>query len=180
MRIVGGKHKGRRLIAPSGLIARPTADRAREALFNILAHTDRVELDGAVVLDGFAGSGALGLEALSRGAARVIFLENHPESLAAIKANLTALREKADVIQVDATRPPPAREACNLVFLDPPYNSGLSTPCLTALAAKGWLAPGALCVVELAVDEPFTPPEGFEAVEERAYGAARLVFVTTP
>lgn len=177
MRIVGGSHKGRRLAVPEGRVARPTGDRAREALFNILAHTDRVELDGAVVLDCFAGSGALGLEALSRGAARVLFMENHPDSLAAIKTNLAMMGKAADILRVDATKPPPAREPCNLVFLDAPYNSGLSAPCLTALSQQGWLVPGALCIVEVAADEPFTPPEGFAAVDERSYGAAKMVFV---
>lgn len=178
MRIVGGSHKGRRLAAPDGRIARPTADRARESLFNILAHSDHVDLEGAVVVDAFAGSGALGLEALSRGAAAVTFLELHPDSLAAIKANLATLGETAEVIRADATRPPPAKRPCNLALLDAPYDKDLSAPALAALARQGWLAPGALCVVELAAKEAFTPPEGFTPVDERTYGAARLVFLT--
>lgn len=177
VRIVGGSLRGRRLCAPDGKVARPTADRAREALFNILAHSDRIALDGAVVVDCFAGSGALGFEALSRGAARVSFIESHADSLAAIRANLSMLGETAEVIRGDATNPPSAREPCSLAFLDAPYHSDLSAPCLAALVRQGWLAPKALCVVEVAAKEEFTPPEGFEMVDERVYGAARLVFV---
>lgn len=182
MRIVGGNAKGRRLAAPAGHIARPTADRAREALFNILAHSPHVDLVGAVVVDAFAGSGALGLEALSRGAAQAFFLENHPASLAAIRANVAELKEteRARIIRADATKPPAATTACTLVLLDAPYNLDLSAPALSALSAQGWLAPGALAVVEVAAKEIFFPPQGFELLDERTYGAARLVFVKSP
>ena len=177
MRIVGGRHKGRTLTAPDGRVARPTADRARQALFNILAHTDLVALDGAVVVDCFAGSGALGLEALSRGAAHVTFVESHPDSLAAIRANLAALKEQADIVRADAAKVPPAKRPCTLALLDAPYHSGLSVPCLTALAAQDWLAEDALAVVEVAAKEAFIPPPGFEIVDQRLYGAARLIFL---
>ncbi len=178
MRIVGGSHKGRRLAAPPGRVARPTADRARESLFNILAHSAHVELEEAVVVDAFAGSGALGLEALSRGAAHAWFIESHPDSLAAIRANVAELREagRASLIRADATKPPPAKQACTLALVDAPYNLELSAPCLAALARQGWLAPEALAVVEVAAKEAFTPPDEFEVVDERTYGAARLVF----
>lgn len=180
MRIVGGRNKGRRLTAPDGRIARPTADRAREALFNILAHSAHVELEDAVVVDAFAGSGALGLEALSRGAAHATFLEMHPASLAAIKANVAELKEaeRAVILRADATKPPMAKQACTLALVDAPYNLDLSAPCLAGLARQGWLAPGALAVVEVAAKEAFSPPAGFTVVDERTYGAARLVFVT--
>jgi 16S rRNA (guanine966-N2)-methyltransferase len=179
MRLVAGRHKGRRLEAPPGRIARPTADRVRQALFDILAHTDLVELDGAVVVDAFAGSGALGLEALSRGASHASFLELDTQSLAAIYANIKALKEESrtKVIRADATKPPAAPQPGTLAFLDPPYHSGLAAPCLEALAAKGWLAEEALAVVELATDEAFTPPAGFVQMDERDRGAARLVFL---
>jgi 16S rRNA (guanine966-N2)-methyltransferase len=178
MRIVGGSHKGRRLAAPPGRVARPTADRARESLFNILAHSEHVELDGALVVDAFAGSGALGLEALSRRAAHAWFIDSHPDSLAAIRANVAELREteRATIIRADATKPPRAAQACTLALVDAPYNLELSAPCLAALARQGWLAPAALAVVEVAAKEAFTPPDGFEVVDERTYGAARLVF----
>jgi len=179
MRLVAGRHKGRRLTAPPGRIARPTADRVRQALFDILAHTDLVELDGAVVVDAFAGSGALGLEALSRGADRASFLELHPESLAALHANIAALGEESrtKVIRADAARPPAAPAPCTLALLDPPYHSGLAGPCLAGLAARGWLADQALVVVELAADEDFAAPAGFDVVDSRRHGAAKLVFV---
>jgi len=179
VRIVGGSHKGRRLTAPDGRVTRPTSDRARESLFNILAHSALVELEGACVLDAFAGSGALGLEALSRGAGHVWFLEKHPSALAAIKANVAELREeaRATVLRADATKPPPAMRPCNLVLLDAPYDKNLSTPCLAALAAKGWLAPAALAVVEVAARESLSLPEGFALEDERTYGAARVAFM---
>lgn len=178
MRIVGGKHKGRTLVAPDGKVARPTADRAREALFNILAHSDLVDLENARVIDCFAGAGGLGLEALSRGASQVTFVENHPQSLKAIRDNLAALKENADIIRADATRLPKATAPCTLALADPPYHSDLAGPCLIALAAQGWLAPAALVVVEVAAKEVFIPPSGFSTHDERIYGAARLIFLT--
>lgn len=179
MRIIAGSHRGRRLAAPAGRVARPTADRTREALFNILAHSDHVDLEGATVLDAFAGSGALGLEALSRGAARAFFIENHRDSLAALAANIETLgeRQRASIVRTDATKPPLAPTACGLILLDAPYHSGLSGPCLEALARQGWLAEGALAVVEIAADEAFIPPPGFACLDERRYGAAKLVFL---
>jgi 16S rRNA (guanine966-N2)-methyltransferase len=179
MRIVAGRHKGRRLEAPPGLTARPTADRVRQPLFDILTHTDLVELDGAVVVDCFAGSGALGLEALSRGAAHASFLELHPQSLAAIYANIKALGEdgRTTVIRADAAKPPAASRPCTLAFLDPPYHSGLAVACLEGLSARNWLAEGALAVVEVAADETFVPPSGFTETDRRDRGAARLVFL---
>lgn len=179
MRIVAGLHKGRRLEAPAGRDTRPTADRVRQALFDILMHSDLVEMEGARVVDAFAGSGALGLEALSRGAAHACFLELAAQPLAAIYANIKALRVEGEtkVVRADAAKPPAAPHACTLAFLDPPYHSGLAAPCLEGLAAKGWLAPAALAVVEVAADEIFVPPAGFQVADERPRGAARLVFL---
>jgi 16S rRNA (guanine966-N2)-methyltransferase len=183
MRIVAGRHRGRRLLAPSGETVRPTSDRAREALFDILSH-GRLAADGipfaeAAVLDAFAGTGALGLEALSRGAAGAVFIEQDREALAIVRKNIEALGEsaRARIIPGDATRPPRAHLACTVAFLDPPYRSGLAGPALAALAAAGWLAPDALAVVEFAAREHFAPPAGFTVVDERVYGAARLVFL---
>jgi 16S rRNA (guanine966-N2)-methyltransferase len=178
MRIVAGRYRGRSLRTPDDLAVRPTADRTREALFNILAHSEHVELDGARVVDCFAGSGALGLEALSRGASHASFVDSHPDSLAALKDNIALLGEGANtaVFRCDATNPP-AGQPCTLALLDAPYNSGLSGKCLQALARKGWLSPDALCVVEVAAKEDFTAPDGFTIVDERVYGAAKLVFV---
>ena len=182
MRITGGRHRGRRLRAPREAELRPTAERARQALFNILAH-GRLggELKGARVLDAFAGTGALGLEALSRGAAHATFLERDRAAIASLRRNLAALEEeeRGSVLSADATQPPPAAPgaAVAIAFLDPPYRSGLAGPALTALAARGWLAPGALLAVETAAREDFTPPVGFEIVDERRYGDTRIMFL---
>jgi 16S rRNA (guanine966-N2)-methyltransferase len=184
MRIVAGSHRGRRLVAPRGRGVRPTADRTREALFNILEHGGLVAgggspVRGARVVDAFAGTGAMGLEALSRGAESAVFMENCREALDALGRNIAACREddRTQILRIDATRPPQARAACALAFLDPPYDSGLAAPCLAALAAGGWLADDALCTIELAAGEAFTPPDGFETVDERRYGAARVVLL---
>ena len=192
MRIVAGRHRGRRIEAPEGLAVRPTGDRTREAVFNILtqgklawrAHAgeDGNPLEGARVLDAFAGTGALGLEALSRGAAEVTFMEEQAAALATCKRNIQALEEAARcrVLSCDVLRPPHAEAPSDLVLMDPPYNQGLAPPALTALQAAGWLAPGALAVVELMAGEPLEPPAGFEIIEERKYGKARVVFLRAP
>jgi 16S rRNA (guanine966-N2)-methyltransferase len=183
MRIVAGKHRGRPLLAPPGERVRPTSDRAREALFNILSHGDfaaeGVPFAEAPVLDAFAGTGALGLEALSRGAGAAVFIEQDSAALAALRKNIAALGEsgRSRIISGDATRPPRAQAACAVVFLDPPYRSGLAGPALTALAAAGWFAPGALAIIELAAREELPPAAGFAVIDERRYGAARLVFL---
>lgn len=188
MRIIGGRHRGRRLAAPPGEAVRPTSDRAREAVFNILAHGGfgaggASIVSGAVVLDAFCGTGAMGLEALSRGAARAIFVDNEPQSLVAARANIAALKEQAAarVIAADATRPPPRPNdvpAAMLAFFDPPYAEAVAGTALAAFADRGWLAAGAICVVEEAVQAPaFVPPSGFEALQERRYGAARVTLL---
>lgn len=184
VRITAGKHKGRKLAVPPGREVRPTSDRTRQALFNIIEHGGFREGGGsplrdAHVLDAFAGSGALGLEALSRGAARAIFMENAAPAIEAIRQNAAACREQSntDILRVDATKPPRARVGCEFVFLDPPYRQGLVEPALEALAAAGWLAAGAICCVELAADERFAIPPGFTGLDERRYGAARIVLL---
>jgi 16S rRNA (guanine966-N2)-methyltransferase len=183
LRIVGGVHRGRRLTVPLGEAVRPTSDRAREALFNVLSHggfaSGGLPFADRAVLDAFAGTGAFGLEALSRGASAAVFIDNGREALAVLRRNIAVLGEedRAHVIAGDATRPPRAGFACTLAFLDPPYRSGLAVPALTALAAAGWLAADALAVVEIAASEEFSSPAGFARVDERLYGAARLVFL---
>lgn len=180
MRIVGGRHRGRPLAAPPGAGVRPTSDRAREALFDILGHGRyQAPFRDAAVLDAFAGTGALGLEALSRGAAEAFFIEEDRAALAALRRNIAALGEtaRATVLAGDATRPPPARRAVAIAFLDPPYRSGLAAPALEALAAAGWLAPEGLATVEVAAKEPFAAPAGFEILDERRYGAARVIIL---
>lgn len=183
MRIVGGRHRGRPLEAPDGLAVRPTADRTRESMFNILCQGKLAEngnpLIDAQVLDAFAGTGALGLEALSRGAARVTFMENQAASLKACRANVKSLGEDAssDILQGDVLRPPPAKAPCDIVLMDPPYNQDLPRPAIVALNAAGWIAPAALVVVELMAQESFEVPEGFEELDNRKYGKARLIFL---
>jgi len=184
MRIVAGKHRGRSIAAPKGLDVRPTSDRAREALFNILEHGHFTAngtslLIGAHVLDIFAGSGALSLEALSRGAAHVTFIENSATARAALRANARKLGELArvTVVQADATKLPVAGEPCELVLMDPPYRSGLAARALSALAERGWLAKGAICVAEISAAEPFEAPAEFTPLDDRRYGKAKIVFL---
>jgi 16S rRNA (guanine966-N2)-methyltransferase len=183
LRIVGGTHRGRRLIAPPGEAVRPTSDRAREALFNILSHGDfaasGLPFAERPVLDAFAGTGALGLEALSRGASAAAFIEESREALATLRRNVAALGEedRAQIVAGDATHPPRAVWACAVAFLDPPYRSGLAAPALGALAAAGWLTEDALVVIEVAAHEDLPLPGGFTLIDERVYGAARLVFL---
>jgi len=193
VRIVGGRHRGRRLEAPPSAGVRPTADRVREAVFNLLLHAgfaQRIDgatvLDGARVLDAFCGTGALGLEALSRGAASVAFLDNAPASLAVVRRNLALLGEAdaATVVRGDCVRPPAAPpailSAADLVFLDPPYRQGLVAPALSALAERGWIAPGALCVVEEAADTPPDLPDGWAFLDMRTYGETTVTFARAP
>ena len=184
MRIVAGKHRGRQLAVPQGSDIRPTADRVREAIFNSLCHGNARIGKGdcvrdAIVLDGFAGTGALGLEAVSRGAAHVTLMELNRDALELCRGNVASLSEQpcVTVLSGDCLNPVRAAQPCDLVFLDPPYRSGAAGEALEALASAGWIAPGALCVVELAAKEPFTPPDGAELLDERRYGAARVVFV---
>lgn len=181
MRIVAGRFKGRALIVPEGLAVRPTSDKARQALFNIIAHAPFVgtPLAGARFLDGFAGSGAVGLEALSRGAAETVFMD---VALGPVRANLRGLTladgQKATPIQADCRKPPRAPAPVDLAALDPPYRQGLAAPALTALAANGWIGPHTVTAVEVgARDDAFDPPAGFVTLDDRRYGAARLVFV---
>jgi 16S rRNA (guanine966-N2)-methyltransferase len=185
MRIVGGKYRGRRLAVPPGEAVRPTSERAREALFNILAHGRfgaAPIFDDARVLDAFAGTGAFGLEALSRGARFACFIELDRAARDVLAANIKALGEtsRTRVLAADATRPPSADGPYDLVFLDPPYRSGLAAPALEALARRGWLTPGALVIAELPARGQFQAPSGFAALEERRYGAGRLVFLRRP
>ena len=182
MRVVAGRLKGRRLAAPDGPDVRPTADKARQAIFNIIEHGGLSErpLDGAVVVDLFAGTGAMGIEALSRGAARCTFVENDRTALAALAANLKTCglgAAEARVLRTDALRLPPAPEPADLAFLDPPYGEGLGAPALEALATQGWLKHGALCVLELGRRDELAPPAGFTLLDERRYGAARVAFL---
>lgn len=175
MRVIAGAWRGRRLVAPAGATTRPTADRARQTVFDVLWHAPwagRAAIEGVQVLDAFAGSGAMGIEALSRGAAAATFLETDATALAAIRANLRACRAEARgrVLRADATAPPPAPAPCGLVLLDPPYGQGLVPRALAALAAAGWLAPAALIVAETEAELPDLA--GYALLDRRAVGRA--------
>ena len=179
MRIIAGRWKGRALVAPPGLATRPTSDRARQAIFDQLWHAPwagRAVVENAAVLDGFAGTGAMGLEALSRGAARVFFMEQDRAALAALRANIAGCKaeDACRVIAGDVTATPIAAAPCTLVFLDPPYGKGLVPRALAGLQAKGWIAPGALIVAETGRDDEAVMLPGFEVVSTRDHGAARL------
>jgi 16S rRNA (guanine966-N2)-methyltransferase len=181
MRIDAGSHRGVRLAAPEGEDTRPTSDRARQAVFNILAHSYDAIRD-AKVLDVFAGSGALGLEALSRGAERASFIESDRGAADCIKKNIAGCREqaRAHLFIADASRPPRAGGnwgPCSLVFLDPPYGKGLIALTLVALREGGWIAPEALIVAEVDRKETLEPPADFSVLEDRHYGKARILLM---
>jgi 16S rRNA (guanine966-N2)-methyltransferase len=181
MRIVGGSLRGRMLAAPRSQAVRPTADRLRESLFNILAHAYADPVAGARVLDLFAGTGALGLEAMSRGAAFTLFVDDGAEARALIRENVAALGlgGTTRVFRRDATKLGNAHplEPFSLVFLDPPYGHGLAERALVAAQAGGWLTPQALIVVEEKADAGFTAPDGFEEIERRRYDDTELIFL---
>ncbi|MGH7014462.1 MAG: 16S rRNA (guanine(966)-N(2))-methyltransferase RsmD [Stellaceae bacterium] len=182
LRIIAGKHRGRKLTPLSGGNVRPTTGRAREAIFNILAHAafaPRPAYEDAVVLDAFAGSGALGLEALSRGARFVSFMERDRTARAVLTANVVAMSaaRQTAVLAGDALRPPRASAPATLAFLDPPYAEDWAAPALAALAAAGWLLPEAIVVVELSAKRDLTQPAGFTLLDQRRYGAAKIAFL---
>jgi 16S rRNA (guanine966-N2)-methyltransferase len=173
--------RGRALAAPKSQAIRPTADRLRESLFNILAHAYEDPITDARVLDLFAGTGALGLEAISRGAAFALFVDDGAEARALIRQNVEALALGAvtRIFRRDASRLGAAHplEPFNLVFCDPPYGRGLAEQALAAARAGGWLAPEALIVVEEAADAGFTAPHGFEELERRRYDDTEFVML---
>lgn len=178
VRILTGRLKGRRLFVPAGKEIRPTAERAREALFDILAHgTPR--LVGARFLDLFAGTGAVGIEAWSRGAAEVVLVEQERAARAVIERNLRTLglTDRIRLLVADATRLGRSPAPFDLVFLDPPWHSGLAGPALTSALSGGWIAEDGRIVVELAAKERFEPPAGLTVEDERRYGLARLIFL---
>ena len=181
MRIVGGRLRGRTLVPPRSDAIRPTADRLRETLFNILMHRYGDPVTGARVLDLFAGTGALGLEASSRGAAFVLFVDDGAQARALLRENVEALGlgGTTRIFRRDATKLGPAHplEPFGLAFLDPPYGHRLAEQALIAARDGGWLVPQALVVVEEAADANFVAPEGYEELERREHGDSELVFL---
>jgi 16S rRNA (guanine966-N2)-methyltransferase len=184
VRIVAGSLKGRTITTPEGQGTRPTSDRARQAVFNVLEHAAWAEpLDGMRVMDLYAGSGALGFEAISRGAAFALFVETDEEARGAIRENADAygVMGRSRVHRRSAidlgSRPGSDGEAFDLAFLDPPYRKGLGEQTLARLLEGGWLKPGALVVFERGSDEPEIDTPGYERLDARNYGAARVLFL---
>ena len=188
MRIVGGEWRGRRLDAGPDRRIRPTSDRLRESLFNILAHGDPPLPEGAVVIDAFAGTGALGFEALSRGARHVTFIDNHRDSRKLIEQNAALLgiaggmnSDRYDIVSTNLAKlsAPPCKEPANLILMDPPYDKGLVTPTLEGLIAQGALAPGCVVVVELGPKEEISVPDGLSQIREITSKKSRIVILTS-
>jgi 16S rRNA (guanine966-N2)-methyltransferase len=184
MRIVAGTFRGRPLVAPKGHSVRPTADRTRQAIFNVLEHAAWApELEDARAIDLFAGVGGLGLEAISRGAGFCRFLEQDETALGAIRANVASLKleDRVSVERRDATRlgrrVPGGAPAFDLAFLDPPYGKGLGLKALTSLADGDWLTDGAIAVLERGTRDEATTPLGYELLDERVWGVARVSFL---
>jgi 16S rRNA (guanine966-N2)-methyltransferase len=184
MRIVGGKFKGRAIVTPEGHNTRPTSDRARESIFNVLAHADwSPPLEGARIIDAFAGSGALGFEAISRGGAFCLFVETDSAARGAIRQNAETLQlfgitrvHRRSAVDLGA-KPAGVGDPFDLVFLDPPYGHGLVPQALEQLSAGDWLAPGAIAMAENGSDEPAPIAPGWERLDERTYGSARVSFL---
>ncbi len=180
MRIVGGRLKGRVLSAPSSRDIRPTSERLRESIFDILEHRYPGHIEGARVVDLFAGSGALAIEALSRGARFALLVDNRVEARALLRANVEAmgLGGVTRIWRADATRlgSAPAGGPFALAFVDPPYGQRLAGPALASLVEGGWLEANALCVVEESAKAEIDAPEGLALVDERTYGDTRIVF----
>ena len=184
MRIIGGKYKGRTLKVPAGRKIRPTSDRAREGIFNILTHSINWRgFDKITVLDVFSGTGALGFEAMSRGVSSGVFIDNNASAIKYVKANASTLKEGSNILplKLDATRlsqPPRASGApFDLTFLDPPYGSKLLDQALMALCQNGWIAIGGLIVIETNKDDKLTLSQNLILIDERIYGITQIKFL---
>lgn len=180
VRIVAGKFKGRNIEAPEGKNTRPTTDRVRESLFNLLAHNKHMpEIAGARVIDLFAGSGALGFEALSRGASFCLFVEIAAGARGVIRTNIENFQlfgstriHRRSAVDLGA-KPNGVGDPFNLVFLDPPYGQGLVEPALTQLQRGNWLSDNAVAIIETPLEEE-PEPDGWEKLDSREYGDIRI------
>lgn len=182
MRIVAGKFRGKQLETPKTDAIRPTSDRVREAVFSIIGSRIGPNLDGLYVLDLFAGTGALGFEALSRGASHCAFVDTGIEARGLVRAHIESFgvggqtkllkRDATDLGPIERLRP------ADLVFVDPPYGQGLGEKAITSALAGGWIAPGALIVIEDRKDAEITAPQGTEIIDDRVYGDTRMTFLT--
>lgn len=182
MRIIAGKYRAKKLIAPDGTTTRPTSDRAREAVFNMLDSKLRKNgagWGGLTVLDVFAGTGAMGLEALSRGAKALFAAEKDPAAVRCFYQNADPFIKDGLPVRLfaDALNPPAGENPAGLVFMDPPYNQGLVVPALDILTRKGWIDRRTVCVVEIARQEQNVLPDAFEMTDSRVYGKAEILFV---
>lgn len=181
MRIIAGRFKGTALATPRSDATRPTSDRLRETIFNILAHGIGLDLDGVRVLDLFAGTGALGFEAISRGARHATFVDEAVEPRGLIRRNMETmgLNGVAKILRRDATKLGAAGtiEPFDLVFADPPYDKGLGELALASAKVGGWLAPGAICVLEERANAVITLPDGFEILDQRSAGDSQVLFL---
>lgn len=178
MRIISGTHKGRTLVCPEGTTTRPTSDRVKESIFNLLIHSMGISFTGLHVLDMFAGSGALGIEALSRGAKHATFVEADSSAIQALRKNAKPFPAKW-IIQDDATTfILPTPQQFGLIFLDPPYNQGLLEPCLTHLVVKNYVAPKALFVLEMGHKDAPTLPSFCVIRKEKIYGHTKALMCT--
>lgn len=175
MRIIAGKYRGKKLFTPQDLNVRPTAERAREALFSIL-YSRLGNFTSCEVLDVFAGTGAFGFEALSRGAKCVSFIDKEPKLVMKNAALFPAEKTNISIIKADVSNLPRAAKAYNLIFMDAPYAKGLSAETIQNLRQKNWLSPDALCLIETRYDEALDLPEDFVPVDERCYGLAKIRF----
>ena len=181
MRIISGKHKGRNIAAPRGLEIRPTSDRVREAVFNSLEHSNWEKGGLSVfketrVLDAFCGTGACGLEALSRGAGHVTFIDNNNAAVSQCKHNIRSLKEegRTEILKADCLSPPRPIEPNALVFIDPPYGRNLAGTTLRKLLERGWIMKNAICVIETGTNERVDISNEFALLDDRKYGVSRI------
>lgn len=179
MRIISGKYKSRKLIPPLTNATRPTSDRARESIFNIISNLKPDFMNGAIVLDAFAGSGALGLEALSRGASHIIFMEKNHQTAQIIRKNVNNFMAESQCIIIvgDATKPPKANQPMTLIFLDPPYDQIVEDICLEALFKLGWINEETLIILETSIKREIKIPSFAKVIDQRRYGAAMVSLI---
>ena len=178
-RIIAGKYKGRKLTVAKGRDIRPTTDRMRERVFSMLAHHRYPDMHGARVADLFAGTGALGLEAISRGAAHTTFVEKSPQSLQNLEHNISTLQveNEISVLKTSARALPPVTAPFDFIFMDPPYRTGLVAPTLESILSSNWLTIAGVIVAELASDDDIDFPDPLKMVDERIQGQQRVVFL---
>lgn len=181
MRVVGGQYRGRVLQTPASDAIRPTSDKARQAIFNtLLSGKFDIDLSGALVMDGTAGSGAMGIEALSRGASHVHFVDNDADALRLVRANLAALKTDAHTVHKSPVQnlPHNTGKPCEIVFLDPPYGSGLIPAMIAHLRASGWADNATLFVIE--EDSKLALKLDMDVLERKSYGAAQILYCRYP